>query len=497
VLGDGRNTPPLNESHVSGANGGQAIGQTPAGGGPASATRCGSCGGPSNGEELCPACQQAFSAMLRKAAPAPAAAAPVAPAPAASVPVAPAPVAPPQAAPIPAPAPARVPYNPFQAAAAPVPYNPFQAAAAPAPPAPAPAPPPQTPAAPAADGATRVDQELWAQLMGTPAPPPMDSFDLPASSPVAPLAAPPPPPPPLPPPPLPAGHTGPSEAAIRAAQIAAAQSLKAEPIKLEPTKPVAANAHATAAAPALHAPAPDRPVREAALPKAPSKPSPLAALLPSMTDRVAAGVGVLCVVGLAAGALWYHFRDNTAPMNVVADIVEPEQTDGAPDAAPAAAPAEPEPVQASASSGPRKPAAAAPTTPRKVADPRPPVANAPQPDAPAAAAAAVNVPRPKPVGQLFQPSEVNEAPRVVRRIEPRIPAALRGRKLDEIVVVRALVSKDGFPSRVTLLRRSKAGAGLDDAVVAAVNQWSFTPALKEGEPVNSWFNFAVPVSRPD
>jgi TonB family protein len=107
------------------------------------------------------------------------------------------------------------------------------------------------------------------------------------------------------------------------------------------------------------------------------------------------------------------------------------------------------------------------------------------------------VPRPKPVGQLFQPSEVNEAPRVVRRIEPRIPAALRGRKLDEIVVVRALVSKDGFPSRVTLLRRSKAGAGLDDAVVAAVNQWSFTPALKEGEPVNSWFNFAVPVSRPD
>jgi hypothetical protein len=338
--------------------------------------------------------------------------------------------------------------------------------------------------------------------MGTPAPPPMDSFDLPPSSPVAPLAAPPPPPPPpLPPPPLSAGHTGPSEAAIRAAQIAAAQALKSEPIKLEPTKLVATSGHTAAAALALPVPTPDRSVREAPLPRTPSKPSALAALLPSVTDRIAAAVGVLCVVALGGGALWYHFRDTTAPMNVVADIVEPEQTDGAPAAAPEA-PVEPAPAPAPtapAPSAPRKPAAASsgPTAPRKVADPRPPVNNAPQPDAPPAAAAAVNVPRPKPVGQLFQPSEVNEAPRVVRRIEPRIPGALRGRKLDEILVVRALVSKDGFPSRVTLLRRSKAGATLDDAVVAAVNQWSFTPALKEGEPVNSWFNFAVPVSRPD
>jgi len=230
----------------------------------------------------------------------------------------------------------------------------------------------------------------------------------------------------------------------------------------------------------------------------PAKPSALAAFLPSLTDRVTAGVGVLCVVVLGGGALWYHFRDNTAPMNVVADIVEPEQTDGA--VAAPAAPVEPEPVPTPpAASGARKPVAASsgPAGKRKVVDPRSTVTTTPQPEVLPAAPAAVNLPRPKPTGQLFQPSEVNEAPRVMRRIEPRIPAALRGRKLDEIVVVRALVSKDGLPSRVTLLRRSKAGATLDDAVVAAVNQWSFTPALKEGEPVNSWFNFAVPVSRPD
>jgi hypothetical protein len=323
----------------------------------------------------------------------------------------------------------------------------------------------------------------------------MDSFDLPASSPVAPLAVPPPPPAPLPPLPVLPGHTGPSAEAIRAAQIAAAQALKAEPIKLEAPKPVLTSGHsAAAAAPPAHAPLADRPVREAALPKTASKPSALAALLPSTTDRIAAGVAVLCVVGLGAGAAWYHFRDNTAPMHVLADVVEPEQSEGAPDAAPA----DPQSVETSAAPGTPKPAVP-PAAARKVADARPPVNGAPQSDAPRTAAVAGNSPaRGRAAGgPAFQPSQVNEAPRVVRRIEPRIPGSLRGRKLDEILVVRALVSKEGQPSRVTLLRRSKVGIALDDAVVAAVNQWTFTPALKEGEPVSSWFNFAVPVSRPD
>jgi TonB family protein len=501
VLGDGRNTQPLNVTHASAANEGQVIGQTPQGGSPSPATRCGSCGGPSNGEELCPACQQVFGAMLRKAAPAPAqrastAAAVPAPAPA---PVAPGPVAP----------------LLTQAAIAPRPYNPLQAAP-PSAPAIAPAasaPPAQAPAAPAAEpGATRVDPELWAQLMGTPAPPPMESFDLPAA-PVPPAAVP-PPPPPLPPPPVAPGQTGPTEAAIRAAQIAAAQAAKAEPIKLEAPKPGSAIAHPAAGTAAkLHAAA-DRVVREAPITRPPEKtPSRLAALLPSTTDRIAAGVALLCLIALGGGAAWLHFRDNSAPMSVVADIVEPEQPDDVPAAAAPAAPAEPEPVQTPApvrpqpqappAVRPRKPAgaAAAPAPPKPTASARPPVASTPPPATPLPSAAVpVDVPpRPRatPTGRLFQPQEVNEAPRVVRRVEPRVPSALRGHKLDEIVVVRALVSQEGQPSRVTLLRRSRAGSALDDAVLAAVNQWTFTPALKEGEPVSSWFNFAVPVSRPD
>jgi TonB family protein len=72
---------------------------------------------------------------------------------------------------------------------------------------------------------------------------------------------------------------------------------------------------------------------------------------------------------------------------------------------------------------------------------------------------------------------------------------LRDRSVKEIVVVRALVSQSGHPTRVSLLRRSKTGPQLDDVVLAAVNQWTFSPARKKGEPVSCWFNFAVPVGQ--
>jgi TonB family protein len=314
----------------------------------------------------------------------------------------------------------------------------------------------------------------------------MDSFDLPPVN-VPPLAAV-PPPPPLPPPPVAPAHTGPSEAAIRAAQIAAAQAaaIKVEPIRLEAHKPVAASGHAASGVAAkLHTPL-DRSTFEAPLPRTAravpaSKPSAFAALLPSTSDRVAAVVGLLCVIGLGGGASWYYFRDNTAPMTVIADVVEPEHAEQAPAAPPA--------VSQQSEAAPSQPIRRAATSaPQRAAPPR---AAAPALAPPTARAKTASV------GPFFQPSEVNEAPRIVRRIEPRVPAALRGRKLDEIVVVRALVSNEGQPSRVTLLRRSRVGASLDEAILAAVNQWTFTPALKEGEPVSSWFNFAVPVSRPD
>ena len=100
-----------------------------------------------------------------------------------------------------------------------------------------------------------------------------------------------------------------------------------------------------------------------------------------------------------------------------------------------------------------------------------------------------------PVGPFFEQRDVNEVPRVATRVEPQVPDELRDRQLNEVVIVRVLVTQAGQPLMVNLLRKSKAGASLDNAIVAAVKQWTFVPARKRGEAVSCWFHVGVPVSR--
>jgi TonB family protein len=100
-----------------------------------------------------------------------------------------------------------------------------------------------------------------------------------------------------------------------------------------------------------------------------------------------------------------------------------------------------------------------------------------------------------PAGRLFDVADVDESPRVATRIEPQLPRDVVERFPKDVVVVRVLVSQTGHPFRVSLLRRSLGGRSLDDAVVAAVSQWTFSPARKRGEAVSCWMNFGVPVGR--
>jgi TonB family protein len=116
-----------------------------------------------------------------------------------------------------------------------------------------------------------------------------------------------------------------------------------------------------------------------------------------------------------------------------------------------------------------------------VAPPPPPdVTSAPSPAAPS--------------GQFFETTDVSESPEVTKRVEPQLPDELRNRRLSEILVVRVLVSQSGHPYRISLLRKSKTGPQLDKAVLAAVNQWTFSPAKRRGEAVSCWLNLGVPIS---
>jgi protein TonB len=99
-------------------------------------------------------------------------------------------------------------------------------------------------------------------------------------------------------------------------------------------------------------------------------------------------------------------------------------------------------------------------------------------------------PPPAAVGPFFETTQVNQTPRVASQVDPRLPNRPAG---SDVVVLRVLVSQAGRASTIALLRRSKAGREVDDAVVAAVKQWTFTPATRRGQAVSCWFNVAVPL----
>lgn len=136
----------------------------------------------------------------------------------------------------------------------------------------------------------------------------------------------------------------------------------------------------------------------------------------------------------------------------------------------------------SASVAAPSPAIVAPAA--EVAAPAPEVVAPAPPPEPAAA----------PSGPFFEMRDVTETPHVVSRVEPQVPDVLRG-SVNEIVVVRVLVSQVGHPSLVRLLRGSRTGPVLDDAVVSAVSQWTFSPARRRGEAVSCWYHIGVPVRR--
>jgi TonB family protein len=50
-----------------------------------------------------------------------------------------------------------------------------------------------------------------------------------------------------------------------------------------------------------------------------------------------------------------------------------------------------------------------------------------------------------------------------------------------VCVLKLVVDADGMPQNIKVVR--PVGMGLDEKAIAAVRQWTFSPALKDGEPV--------------
>jgi protein TonB len=103
---------------------------------------------------------------------------------------------------------------------------------------------------------------------------------------------------------------------------------------------------------------------------------------------------------------------------------------------------------------------------------------------------------PKTGGQVVQvpeveplPSEwVEELPDPVTRVKPDYPDIARNAGMEGTVLVRALVGLDGRVRRAEIERSS---VMFDEPALAAVRQWTFTPAKSNGKAVLAWVRIPV------
>jgi len=83
---------------------------------------------------------------------------------------------------------------------------------------------------------------------------------------------------------------------------------------------------------------------------------------------------------------------------------------------------------------------------------------------------------------------VEELPEAITKVPPNYPEIARDAGVDGVVLVQALVGKDG---RVKDTKVVKSIPMLDKSAIDAVTQWVFKPALSNNRPVAVWV--AVPI----
>jgi len=97
-------------------------------------------------------------------------------------------------------------------------------------------------------------------------------------------------------------------------------------------------------------------------------------------------------------------------------------------------------------------------------------------------------PAPKEEGPLRVGGDV-KAPVVIKRVEPTYNELARHAKTQGVVVIEAVIDKDGNVDKVKVIKGLP--MGLSEAAEAAVRGWKFKPGTLNGEPVDVIFNLTV------
>jgi periplasmic protein TonB len=86
-------------------------------------------------------------------------------------------------------------------------------------------------------------------------------------------------------------------------------------------------------------------------------------------------------------------------------------------------------------------------------------------------------------GGIYRPGGSVTSPRVVVQVSPRYTDDALFRKVQGTVELELVVTKDGRPADIRIIRSLDPG-GLDELAIAAVERWRFEPGRLAGAPVN-------------
>ena len=77
------------------------------------------------------------------------------------------------------------------------------------------------------------------------------------------------------------------------------------------------------------------------------------------------------------------------------------------------------------------------------------------------------------------------------KVSPVYPEAAREERLEARVILQAVVRADGTVGDLEMLSSSSDRQEFADAAIAAVEQWRYEPATRNGKPVNVYFTIRV------
>jgi periplasmic protein TonB len=80
-------------------------------------------------------------------------------------------------------------------------------------------------------------------------------------------------------------------------------------------------------------------------------------------------------------------------------------------------------------------------------------------------------------------------PEIIKRVEPRYTEMARRARISGVVIVEAIIDKQGNVTNARILRGL--GGGLNEEAIEAVEKWQFKPATLNGRPVTVYFTLTI------